>query len=226
MPAGGIKMYSKEEMKLAREEMVDRQLKKRGIEDEKVLTAFMTVPRHKFVPADMQRMAYRDGPLPIGEGQTISQPYIVAEMIEALNLDKNDKVLEVGTGSGYATAILSRIVDKVYSIERYSLLAQKAEEIFQKLNYTNIEIKVGDGTTGWEEKAPFSGILVSASAPGVPQTLKEQVKQNGYLVIPVGDRSIQELWQIEKRGDDNYHKKSLGMVRFVPLVGREGWEEV
>lgn len=218
-------MKKEQKMRLLREEMVDRQLKKRGISDELVLDAFLTVPRHRFVPGDMQELAYRDGPLPIAEGQTISQPYIVAEMVEALNLTRDDKVLEVGTGSGYATAILSRIVKKVYSIERFRLLAKKAEKLFQSLNYDNIEIKIGDGTKGWQTQAPFAGILVSAAAPEIPGGLKLQLKKGGYLVVPVGNKNIQELLQIKYNEQDNYSKKSLGMVRFVPLVGKEGWKE-
>jgi len=205
--------------------MVDKQLKKRGINDDKVLNAFLTVPRHRFVPEDRQEMAYEDGPLPIGEGQTISQPYIVAEMIQALDLHENDNVLEVGTGSGYATAILSRITEKVYSIERYQLLADKADKLFESLGYDNIEINIGDGTKGWQKKAPFSGILVSAAAPEIPQTLKRQLKKDGCLVLPVGDRNIQELFQLRYKDDGEYSKKSMGMVRFVPLIGKEGWKK-
>ena len=219
-------MKKGQKMRLLREEMVDRQLKKRGIRNKLVLDAFLTVPRHRFVPGDMQELAYRDGPLPIDEGQTISQPYIVAEMVEALNLVRDDEVLEVGTGSGYATAILSRIVKKVYSIERFQLLAKKAEKLFQSLNYDNIEIEIGDGTKGWQKKAPFAGILVSAAAPEIPEGLKLQLKKGGYLVVPVGDKNIQELLQIKYKGDDIYNENSMGMVRFVPLVGEEGWKEV
>ncbi len=211
------------DIKKKRQQMVKTQLVDRGIDDGAVLNAFREVPRHKFVPEELQEKAYEDTPLLIEEGQTISQPYIVAEMIQALEPGKEDVVLEVGTGSGYAAAVLSRIVSRIYTIEFHETLAEKAENRYNELGYDNIEITIGDGSKGWPEKAPFSGILVSAAAPDIPDTLLEQLKIGGKLVLPVGDKYLQELLQITKVSEEELSKKALGKVRFVPLVGEEGW---
>ena len=207
-----------------REQMVKKQLIRRGIEDKKVLDAFREVPRDKFVPEDVKEYSYHDGPLPIGNDQTISQPYIVAEMVEALELNKEDIVLEIGTGSGYETAILSRIAKEVYSVERIQSLAEKAESILDTLDYKNINIKIGDGTLGWpENNHKFNGIVVSAGAPSIPESYKSQLQTGGYLVIPVGSRALQNLYKVRKNSDNNLSKHSLGHVRFVPLIGKQGW---
>jgi protein-L-isoaspartate(D-aspartate) O-methyltransferase len=203
--------------------MVEQQLMGRDIEDNRVLEAFLEVPRHEFVPEEQQDSAYEDRPLPIGKDQTISQPYIVAEMIQALKPEAGDRVLEVGTGSGYATAILSRIVAEVYSVERFEELARKAENRFQSLGYDNIEVHVGDGTKGWSEKSLYDGILVSAAAPGVPAPLEKQLASGGRIVVPVGEKGMQKLFRIENK-EGKLEKSNLGMVRFVPLIGEEGWK--
>ena len=204
--------------------MVKKQLIRRGIEDKEVLDAFLVVPRDKFVPEDVKEYSYHDGPLPIGNDQTISQPYIVAEMVEALELGIEDTVLEIGTGSGYEAAILSRVAKEVYSVERVQSLADKARNILDVLGYENINIRVGDGTFGWPEgNKTFDGIIVSAGAPSVPESYKRQLKKRGYLVIPVGSRALQNLYKIRKNSDNNLSKQSLGHVRFVPLIGEQGW---
>lgn len=204
--------------------MVQKQLKRRGIKDEKVLEAFREVPRHEFVPEDKRDRAYEDRPLPIGYGQTISQPYIVAEMIAALELESGDKVLEVGTGSGYAAAVLSRIVEHVYGLERIIELAEKGQKLCAGLGYDNVTIEPGDGTTGWPENAPFDGILVSAAAPEIPEPLVKQLKNGGRLVIPAGSKYSQKLLLIQKKDEDTV-KKQLGRVRFVSLIGEKGWKD-
>lgn len=207
-----------------REQMVKKQLIRRGIEDERVLEIFREVPRDKFVPEHVKEYSYHDGPLPIGKDQTISQPYIVAEMVEALELDKEDIVLEIGTGSGYEAAILSRIAKHVYSVERIQSLADKAEKCLDDLGYENITIAVGDGTLGWPEgDKKFDGIIVSAGAPSIPESYKNQLKTNGYIVIPVGSRALQNLYKARKKSEATLSKQSLGHVRFVPLVGEQGW---
>lgn len=207
-----------------REQMVKKQLIRRGIEDERVLEIFREVPRDKFVPEHVKEYSYHDGPLPIGKDQTISQPYIVAEMVEALELDKEDIVLEIGTGSGYEAAILSRIAKHVYSVERIQSLADKAEKCLDDLGYENITIAVGDGTLGWPEgDKKFDGIIVSAGAPSIPESYKNQLKTNGYIVIPVGSRALQNLYKARKKSEATLSKQTLGHVRFVPLVGEQGW---
>ncbi len=207
-----------------REQMVKKQLIRRGIEDKKVLDAFREVPRDKFVPDHVKEYSYYDGPLPIGKDQTISQPFIVAEMVEALELKNDDIVLEIGTGSGYEAAILSKIAKEVYSVERIQSLADKAKKILDELGYKNINIKVGDGTLGWPgENKKFEGIIASAGAPSIPASYKKQLKTNGYLVIPVGSRALQNLYKVRKNSEDNFSKHSLGHVRFVPLIGEQGW---
>lgn len=204
--------------------MVEEQLVPRGIENENVLKAFRNVPRHEFVPEDQRDSAYADHPLPIGKGQTISQPYIVAEMISALEPEKGDRVLEIGLGSGYAAALLAEIVENVYAIERVPELTEKAEDVFNSLNYKNIVVKTGDGTKGWPEKAPFDCVLVSAAAPDVPDVLLKQLVNNGVIVIPAGEKMVQQLWKVTRKGEEKFSREKMGAVRFVPLIGEKGWK--
>ena len=207
-----------------REEMVERQLVERGIRDERVLEAMRVVPREVFVPERHRELSYRDGPLPIEDGQTISQPYIVALMIEAMDLGPGDRVLEVGAGSGYAAAVLGRTAGRVFAVEYHGTLAGLAADRMEELGYDNVEVRHGDGTRGWEEQAPFDGILVSAGGPDAPPTLLKQLAIGGTMVIPVGDRTrSQELLRIRRTGEHEYDEESLGRVQFVPLVGSEGW---
>jgi protein-L-isoaspartate(D-aspartate) O-methyltransferase len=202
--------------------MVESQLVRRGIKDRRVLDAMRQVPRHLFVPKDTRGLAYCDGPLPIGQGQTISQPYIVALMTELLELTGQEKVLELGTGSGYQAAILSRLVRQVYSVERHAALAEQAEKVFAQLGYDNIVISVGDGTLGWPEHSPYEAIIVTAAAPDVPQPLMEQLADGGRLVAPVGSRWSQVLAKVKRQGE-TLAKEHLTAVAFVPLVGKYGW---
>lgn len=213
-----------DEFAIARKKMVDLQIANRGIKDPRVLEAMLRVPRHLFVPEHLKSQAYEDHPLPIEEKQTISQPYIVALMTEALRLRGTEKVLEIGTGSGYQTAILAELAKEVYTIERLPLLAEKAKKRLDALGYRNIFYRVGDGTLGWPEEAPFDGILVSAAAPSVPQPLIDQLAMGGRLIIPVGDRLTQDLVLVE-RVPEGIRKSFLGGVRFVDLVGKWGWKE-
>jgi len=213
-----------DEFEKARERMVDLQIVRRGIKDPRVIAAMKKVPRHFFVPESMRSQAYEDHPLPIEEKQTISQPYIVALMTEALQLKGHEKVLEIGTGSGYQTAILAELADKVFTIERIPLLAEKARKRLEELGYKNIVYRIGDGTLGWPEEAPFDGILVSAAAPSIPQPLIDQLAMGGRLIIPVGDRLSQELVLVE-RVPEGIRKSFLGGVRFVDLIGKWGWKE-
>jgi protein-L-isoaspartate(D-aspartate) O-methyltransferase len=209
-----------------RERMVERQIASRGIRDPLVLAAMRTVPREAFVAPGSEDLAYEDRPLPIGEGQTISQPYIVALMIEAAALRPGCRVLEVGAGSGYAAAVMSRIAGQVYAIERIESLAEAARERLQKLGYDNVEVRVGDGSRGWPEAAPFDAILVAAGSPQVPQALKAQLATGGRLIVPVGARAhYQTLRRITRRDADRYDEEDLGAVAFVPLIGAEGWRE-
>jgi protein-L-isoaspartate(D-aspartate) O-methyltransferase len=209
-----------------RRRMVNTQLVARGVRDPDVLEAMSTVPREAFVPADQVQFAYADSPLPIGQGQTISQPYIVAWMTEALDLALDERVLEIGTGSGYAAAVLSRIATEVYTVERHLKLARAAEARFQRLGYDNIHVHVGDGTLGWVEHAPYDAIVVTAGGPEVPDPLLEQLAEGGRLVIPVGQTlNQQELVRVHRSHEDGYVHESLGAVRFVPLVGKAGWQE-
>jgi protein-L-isoaspartate(D-aspartate) O-methyltransferase len=214
---------------LDRESMVERQLKRRGIRDERVHDAFRAVPREAFVGEAAEEFAYEDTPLPIGDGQTISQPYVVALMVEALDLRPTDRALEVGAGSGYAAAILTRLAGHVYAIERNRRLAEDARERLRRLGYEDIQVRAGDGTLGWPEAEPFDAILVSAGGPGVPKPLLDQLAPGGRLVIPVGRPREQRLFRITRvpgnGGRDEWHREDLGSVSFVPLVGGGGWPE-
>ena len=191
--------------------MIVTQLKARGITDERLLQAFKDIPRHKFVPAEFQKDAYGDFPLPIGEGQTISQPYMVALMTATLDIRPSDKILEIGTGSGYQTAILSVLARKVYSVERLAGLARKAQALLDELQHPNVVIKVGDGTLGWKENAPYDKIIVTAGAPEVPEPLIEQLKTRGTLVIPIDNNDGQVLMRIKKRTQDHPARKNQRM---------------
>ena len=207
-----------------REEMVRTQIEARGIKAPKVLAAFRRVPRHLFVSEALRDQAYGDYPLPIGEQQTISQPYIVAEMTQALDLGEDDRVLEIGTGSGYQAAILAQIVYRVYTIERKRSLYLQARNLFDKLRYHNIVMKYADGTKGWRDESPFDGIIVTAGAPQIPDVLIDQMGEGGRLVVPVGNQHTQELIKIF-RDDQNIRQINLGGCRFVKLVGEYGWKE-
>src|SRR3954468_17980044 len=210
----------------ARARMVDVQIARRGVRDRSVLDAMRRVPREAFVLPGFEEFAYEDGPLPVGEGQTISQPYVVALMIEAAEVKPGDHVLEVGAGSGYAAAVLSHIADRVYAIERHPSLGEAAQRRFERLGYDNIELRVGDGTKGWPEVAPFDAILVSAGGPEVPPALKEQLAIRGRLVIPVGkDRHDQALLKITRTSKTAFEQDNLGAVAFVPLIGEQGGAE-
>ncbi len=204
--------------------MVDQQIRARGVVDPRVLLAVRKVPRHSFIPQHLWDQAYNDYPLPIGGDQTISQPYIVALMTEILELQAMDRVLEIGTGSGYQTAILAELAAEVFSIDRMGDLANRAKAVLDSLGYANVQIRVGDGTLGWPEAAPFDGIIVTAGAPKVPRPLMEQLALGGRLVIPVGDMFSQTLTcvrQTESGLKFEYH----GGCRFVRLIGRYGWPE-
>jgi protein-L-isoaspartate(D-aspartate) O-methyltransferase len=213
-----------EKLERYRKIMIENHLKARGIKDAEVLRAMEKVPREKFLPETMVEFAYEDSPLPIGEGQTISQPYIVAVMTELLELKQDDRVLEIGTGSGYAAAILSQIVDEVYTVERHQSLANEAKEKFRDMGYDNIYVSHGDGTLGWPEHGPYNAIVVTAGAPEIPESLKEQLAIGGRLVIPTGSARAQELVRMRKIGKDDYEREEHLSVRFVPLVGDEGWK--
>jgi protein-L-isoaspartate(D-aspartate) O-methyltransferase len=208
----------------ARLRMVEEQIIGRGIKDSRVIAAMKKVPRHLFVEEALQSQAYSDHPLPIGEKQTISQPFMVALMTEALKLEGREKVLEIGTGSGYQTAILAQLAAKVFSIERIRSLAIRARKLIYELGYLNVEIKFSDGTSGWTEESPFDAIIVTAGAPEVPQPLGDQLATGGRLVVPVGDPYSQDLLRINKTGE-GMKKEDLGGCRFVKLIGRYGWEE-
>lgn len=199
--------------------MVEKQLKARDITDEKVLNAMLKVERHKFVPKQYQDLAYIDEPLPIGYNQTISQPYIVALMTQLLELKGNERILEIGTGSGYQAAVLAEIVKEVYTIEIIPQLASNAEKLLKELGYTNVFVKVGDGYLGWPEHAPFDGIIVTCAPDHIPQPLIEQLKDGGRMVIPVGN-VYQELVVVEKQ-KDKIIKRSVIPVRFVPMIRKE-----
>ena len=206
-----------------REEMVRRQIQTRGVTDSKVLGAMCKVPRHLFVSEALRDQAYGDFPLPIGEQQTISQPYIVAEMTQALQPGKEDRILEIGTGSGYQAAILAEIVFRVYTIEKINSLFLNSRKLFDKLHYHNIVTKYSDGTSGWSDESPFDGIIVTAGSPEIPKPLVSQLAVGGRMVIPVGDRYSQELIKLYK-DEHGIHKTNLGGCRFVKLVGEYGWK--
>ncbi|MEW6215426.1 MAG: protein-L-isoaspartate(D-aspartate) O-methyltransferase [Nitrospirota bacterium] len=212
------------DFKELREFMVKTQLIPRGIKDERVLNVMKKVPRHIFVDNSIQYKAYDDMALPIGEGQTISQPYMVAIMTELLELKGNEKVLEIGTGSGYQAAILAELSKEVYTVERVALLAKKAEERFHSLGYNNIHVKVGNGTLGWPEESPFDRIMITAGTPKIPDPLVEQLSEGGLIIAPVGDRFSQQLLKCKKsrgRFSGEYHTPCV----FVPLIGEYGWKD-
>jgi protein-L-isoaspartate(D-aspartate) O-methyltransferase len=206
-----------------REKMVSTQIEARGIHDQRVLEVMRKVPRHLFIGEALRDQAYGDFPLPIGEGQTISQPYIVAEMTQALELSKDDRVLEIGTGSGYQTAILAELAYRIYTIERVRELFVRARKLLDELGYHNVVARCSDGTLGWRDESPFEAIIVTAGAPEVPEKLLEQLTSGGRLIIPVGNRFSQTLLKIRK-DEDGIHKTDLGGCRFVKLIGEHGWE--
>ena len=213
--------FCEEEARLsrARRDMIETQIKARGIEDERLLKAMLRVERHRFVPDHIRHLAYTDRPLPIGEGQTISQPYIVALMTELLKLDGDEKALEIGTGSGYQAAILAELVKKVYTIEILEPLAKRSEKLLQDLGYENITVKHGDGFFGWEEYAPFDAIIVTCAPPHIPQPLIDQLAEGGRMVIPVGPEwRWQDLFVVE-RIEGEIEKEKVAPVRFVPMTG-------
>jgi protein-L-isoaspartate(D-aspartate) O-methyltransferase len=207
----------------ARLKMVEEQIVSRGIKDAKLIAAVKKIPRHLFLEEALQNQAYSDHPLPIGEKQTISQPYMVALMTEALLLSGKEKVLEIGTGSGYQTAILAELSEKVFSIERIRSLAIRARKLLYELGYFNVEIKIFDGTFGWIEERPFDAIIVTAGSPDIPQPLIDQLAMGGRLVIPVGDAFVQDLFRVTK-AEEGIKKEDLGGCRFVKLIGKYGWE--
>jgi protein-L-isoaspartate(D-aspartate) O-methyltransferase len=214
------------EFETARRHMVDKQLIARGIRDPLVLAAMGKVPREKFVSVSQAQLAYTDGPLPIGEGQTISQPYLVAVMTEALALARTDRVLEIGTGSGYSAAVLAEIAAEVYTVERLASLAEGARWRLADLGYANVHVLIGDGSLGWSAHAPYDAIVATAGAPAVPPSLLRQLAIGGRLVIPVGPVSYDEqLIRIVRAGADDYRREALDPVAFVPLIGAEGWPD-
>lgn len=209
-----------------REAMVERQLRSRGITEQVILDAFLAVPREAFVSDEYAHLAYGDHPLPIEAKQTISQPYIVALMIQAAGIKSGDTVLEVGAGSGYAAAVISRIAERVIAIERQHELVEVARERMQRLGYDNVEIVEGDGTKGWRDEAPYDAILAAASGSHVPRPLVEQLAPGGRIVMPLGDPGwVQELVKVTKQEDGILKQENLGGVRFVPLIGEEGWSD-
>jgi protein-L-isoaspartate(D-aspartate) O-methyltransferase len=220
----GWPMADSEVWELERKRMVAEQIEGRGIRNPRLLKAMRTVPRHEFIPLNVQDQAYSDGPLPIGYGQTISQPYIVALMTDLLHLKGDEKVLEIGTGSGYQAAILSQLARQVYTIERYIELAVQAEERLRELGYSNVVVVSGDGSRGLPEKAPYQAILVTAAAPTVPQALIDQLDVTGRIVIPVGDRNGQDLQVLEK-APEGISSYDIAPVAFVPMRGEFGWQE-
>jgi len=207
----------------ARNRMVEAQIARRGVRDARVLAAMRIVPRELFIAPDFKQLAYEDGALPIAEGQSISQPYIVAAMLEAAGLEADSKVLEIGAGSGYVTALLGRVADKVFAVERHGALTEAARERLRALGYDNVELRTADGSSGWPEAAPFDAIIVSAGGPQVPESLKQQLAIGGRLVMPVGLEDEQRLVRILRRGLDDFTLRDLGAVRFVKLVGAAGW---
>lgn len=217
-------MTKPDSYRIARKRMIDEQLISRGIKDQRILIAMMDVPRHLFVALGMETQAYEDRPLPIGYEQTISQPFIVAYMTEALMLKGSERVLEIGTGSGYQAAILAQMVEEVFTIERVSSLSIKARQVIYKLpNARRVKFKIGDGSIGWPEMSPFDSIMVTAAAPSAPMKLCEQLKDGGRLVIPIGGEDFQVLTRIIKRGN-NLVREELTGCRFVKLLGEDGWK--
>ncbi len=212
------------DFRIAREKMVKDQLVARGIKNKRVLQVMGKIPRHLFIEEALAGEAYNDHPVPIGEKQTISQPYIVALMTEALKLKRDENTLEIGTGSGYQTAILAELSSRVYTIERIEFPLMNARKILAKLGYTNILFKIFDGTTGWREYAPFDTIMVTAGAPDLPKPLIDQLADNGRMVIPIGDRYSQEMIKIIRKGK-SLKQKNLGGCRFVNLIGIHGWQD-
>ena len=210
----------------ARLDMVRRQIERRGVRDHQVLAAMESVPRHLFMPEARWDEAYADNAVAIGEGQTISQPFVVALMTESLDLHGDERVLEVGTGSGYAAAVLGRIAKEVYTVERLESLADKARERLERLGYTNVHVLCGDGTLGWASHAPYDAIAVAAGGPKVPQALLDQLAVGGRLVIPVGpDESSQVLVRVTRESETSYRRENIADVQFVPLIGEHGFEE-
>jgi protein-L-isoaspartate(D-aspartate) O-methyltransferase len=208
-----------------RQKMVETQLLPREIKDSRVIAAMRKVPRHLFLDEALWPEAYEDHPVPIGEKQTISQPFIVAIMTEALKLSGREKILEIGTGSGYQASILAELAEQVYSIERLPAIAKRARKILDELKYSNIVITIGDGTLGWKEHSPYDGIIVTAAAPYPPKTLLGQLKINGRLIIPLGDEFTQDLTLYIRESEADYSKESYGGCRFVKLIGEQGWRE-
>jgi protein-L-isoaspartate(D-aspartate) O-methyltransferase len=208
-----------------RQAMVETQLMARGILDPAVLAAMRTVPREAFVPVDWRDYAYYDGPLPIAEGQTISQPYIVALMTQELQLTPHDRVLEVGTGSGYGAAVLSCIAAHVYTVERLHPLAVAARQRLRQLGFHNVQVLASNGTLGWPEHAPYDGIVVTAEGPSIPQALQAQLTIGGRLIIPVGTPERQSLMRVSRQSETAFEQENLGEVRFVPLIGAQGWPD-
>jgi protein-L-isoaspartate(D-aspartate) O-methyltransferase len=206
-----------DEFAAARHDMVEKQIRRRGIRDAGVLAAMERVERHRFVPAEHEKLAYEDSALPIGLGQSISQPYMVAAMTEALELAPESRILEIGTGSGYQTAVLAELASEVFTIERLEELSTNAQSVLASLGYTNIRFRIGDGARGWPEEAPFDGIIVTAAAAEVPGPLLEQLRDGACLVIPVGGPPDQDLYQIRRNGDA-YERRFITRCRFVPLV--------
>jgi protein-L-isoaspartate(D-aspartate) O-methyltransferase len=204
-------------------EMVERQLRKRGIRDERVLAAMLSVPRHEFVPAELAGEAYGDRPLPIGHGQTISQPFMVAAMAEALGLSGGERVLEIGAGSGYQAAVLSLLAREVHTVEMHEELAVASRDRLRRLGYANVHVHVGDGTLGWPDEAPFEAIVVTAAAPEIPPPLTAQLEEGGRLIVPVGTPDEQRLLRVERRGNA-LSTQPLYHCRFVPLIGKFGWK--
>ena len=208
-----------------RQLMVETQIVRRGITDRRVINAMLKVPRHLFVDEALWPEAYEDHPLPIGEKQTISQPYIVALMSELLQLTGKEKVLEIGTGSGYQCAVLAELAGQVYTVERIPAIAKRARKIFDQLKYSNVMVHIGDGTLGWKEHSPYDGIIVTAAAPKPPQALLEQLANGGKLVIPIGDEFTQDLIVFTRGKENDYAEENYGGCRFVKLIGAQGWRE-
>ncbi len=204
--------------------MVEEQIIARGVKDERVLAAMRKVPRHEFLPEAIRGMAYHDSALPLGEGQTMSQPFMVALMTELLELKGTERVLEIGTGSGYQAAVLAELCEKVYTVERVKILADRARQNLDRLGYRSVAMKVYDGTYGWKDMAPFDAIMVTAGSPDVPAPLIEQLKDNGRMVIPVGERFNQTLLKVSNTPDGCVPERSIPCV-FVPLIGNHGWKE-